>query len=42
MDVTFLTRDDVLIIHADMILRYGGVPGVRDMVLREVQESRYA
>ncbi|HEY3378723.1 MAG TPA: type II toxin-antitoxin system death-on-curing family toxin [Armatimonadota bacterium] len=30
MNVTFLTRHDVLIIHADMILRYGGVPGVRD------------
>ena len=30
MDVTFLTREDVLIIHADMILRYGGVPGIRD------------
>lgn len=30
MDMMYLTRDDVLIIHADMILRYGGVFGVRD------------
>jgi death-on-curing protein len=35
MDITFLTREDVLIIHADMILRYGGVPGVRDEGLLE-------
>ena len=35
MDMMFLTRDDVLIIHADMILRYGGVPGVRDEGLLE-------
>ena len=30
MPVTFLTRDEVLIIHADMILRYGGASGMRD------------
>jgi len=30
MPLTFLTRDDVLIIHADMILRYGGISGIRD------------
>lgn len=30
MDINFLTREDVLVIHADMILRYGGTPGVRD------------
>lgn len=35
MDMMFLKRDDVLIIHADMILRYGGVPGVRDEGLLE-------
>ncbi len=35
MDITFLTRDDVLIIHADMILRYGGVLGIRDEGLLE-------
>ena len=30
MAIIFLTREDVLVIHADMILRYGGVSGVRD------------
>lgn len=30
MDIIFLTREDVLVIHADMILRYGGASGIRD------------
>lgn len=30
MEITFLTKEDVLVIHADMILRYGGTPGIRD------------
>ncbi len=35
MDVTFLTSEDALIIHADMILRYGGISGIRDEGLLE-------
>jgi len=29
----FLTLDEALLIHADQIRRYGGMPGVRDMGL---------
>jgi len=28
--ITFLSREEVLLIHADMILRYGGTSGLRD------------
>jgi hypothetical protein len=38
MDMMFLTQDDVLIIHADMILRYGGMPGVR---IVKISDSQY-
>jgi len=31
----FLTRDEVLHIHARMIERFGGAPGIRDMGLLE-------
>lgn len=30
MEITFLTLDEVLAIHADMIHRYGGSMGIRD------------
>jgi death on curing protein len=33
--VTFLTLDDVLALHADLITRYGGSPLVRDVGLLE-------
>jgi death-on-curing protein len=29
----FLTLDEALLVHADQIRRYGGMPGVRDMGL---------
>ncbi len=33
MSIDFLSVDDVLLLHADQILRYGGNPGVRDFGL---------
>lgn len=35
MAVEFLTIDDVLMLHADQIARYGGAVGVRDVGLLE-------
>lgn len=35
MSPTFLTLDEVLVIHQDQIERYGGSPGVRDAGLLE-------
>ena len=35
MDPTFLTLDEVIEIHRDMIERYGGSPGIRDQRLLE-------
>ncbi len=35
MAVEFLTLDDVLMLHADQIARYGGAVGVRDPGLLE-------
>jgi len=32
-DLVFLTLDEILRIHNDQILRYGGSPGVRDLGL---------
>jgi death-on-curing protein len=28
--IRFLTHDEILLIHADQLLRYGGTPGIRD------------
>ncbi|TVS08202.1 MAG: type II toxin-antitoxin system death-on-curing family toxin [Phycisphaerales bacterium] len=33
MSIDFLTVDDVLLLHEDQIIRYGGNPGVRDLGL---------
>lgn len=33
MKVVFLTLDEVLALHADLIERYGGRPGIRDIGL---------
>jgi death-on-curing protein len=35
VDPTFLTLDEVIEIHRDMIERYGGSPGIRDQGLLE-------
>jgi death on curing protein len=35
VDPTFLTLDEVIEIHRDMIERYGGRPGIRDQGLLE-------
>ena len=35
MSIDFLTVDDVLLVHADQIKRYGGDPAVRDVRLLE-------
>jgi death-on-curing protein len=35
MEITFLTLEEVLIIHADQIDRYGGSSGIRDIHLLE-------
>jgi death on curing protein len=35
LDPTFLTLDEVIEIHRDMIERYGGSPGIRDQGLLE-------
>jgi death-on-curing protein len=35
MNPRFLSLDEALAIHRDMIARYGGVPGIRDMGLLE-------
>jgi len=35
VDPTFLTLDEVIEIHRDMIERYGGSPGIRDEGLLE-------
>jgi death-on-curing protein len=35
VDPTFLTLDEVIEIHRDMVERYGGSPGIRDQGLME-------
>ena len=35
MPVVFLTLDEVLALHADLVERYGGLPGIRDLGLLE-------
>lgn len=35
MDIAFLTLEDVLALHDELILRYGGSPGLRDAGLLE-------
>ena len=35
MEISFLTLDDVLALHGELIRRYGGTPGLRDAGLLE-------
>lgn len=35
MDITFLTLEEVIAIHEEVIRRYGGTPGIRDRGLLE-------
>jgi death-on-curing protein len=35
MGIAFLTLDDVLALHDELILRYGGAPGLRDAAIPE-------
>ena len=35
MEIAFLTLDDVLALHDELIQRYGGIPGLRDAGLLE-------
>ena len=35
MDIAFLTLEDVLALHDELIQRYGGAPGLRDAGLLE-------
>jgi hypothetical protein len=35
MEIAFLTLDDVLALHDELVQRYGGTPGLRDAGLLE-------
>lgn len=35
MEIIYLTLEQILLIHEDQLVRYGGSPGLRDLILLE-------